>query len=288
MNKQGQGFVTFAQNTSEVDYLKLAYLQALNIKCLHPQAQYAVIVDETTKEYFEQQSWEPVFDQVILLPQDNAARDEWKLANEYQIFQLTPFKETIKLESDLLFNRSIKHWWPALRLKNIVLSYNCKTYRQQISTEMMYRQLFVDNDLPNVYNGMMYFRYSSEAAEFFNIAEQIYNSWEIVKKNLRNIRDEPLDTDLMYALTAKIFGVEQCTVPSLDFWNFVHMKPGINGWGYSDYSWQDMVLGQREQDMIRIHNLNQYYPVHYYDKKYCTDELVNEYEQRFRTRSQLA
>lgn len=282
MNKQGRGFITFAQNNEEVDYLKLAYLQAMNIKSLHKDAEYAVIVDKTTAEELKSKSWIDIFDHVVELTTDYAENQIWKVANECQIFALSPFKETIKLESDLLFTRSINHWWSGLRLKNIMFSFNCKTYRQEISQEMMYRQLFVDNDLPNVYNGMMYFRYCSESADFFNLAESIYLNWEEIKKQLRNLRDDILDTDLMYAITAKIFGVERCTVPFLDYWNFVHMKPGINGWGYSDHSWQDMVLGQREDHMIRIHNLNQYYPVHYYDKKYCTDELIERYEQRFR------
>ena len=43
--KEQQGFLTFAQNT-DVDYLRLAYLQALSVKLTMPTAKYAVIVDE--------------------------------------------------------------------------------------------------------------------------------------------------------------------------------------------------------------------------------------------------
>ena len=39
-----------------------------------------------------------------------------------------------------------------------------------------YRKLFDDNELPDVYNGLMYFRYSQESAEFFWLAEKIFKN----------------------------------------------------------------------------------------------------------------
>ena len=49
-HKEQCGFVTFAQNTDEVDYLELAYLQCLNIKATQQENKYAVIVDAATLE----------------------------------------------------------------------------------------------------------------------------------------------------------------------------------------------------------------------------------------------
>ena len=43
-----QGFLTFAQN-SEVDYLRLAYLQAMSVKLTMPTSKFAVIVDKKTQ-----------------------------------------------------------------------------------------------------------------------------------------------------------------------------------------------------------------------------------------------
>lgn len=282
MNKQGQGFLTIAQNTEQTDYLSLAYLQALNVKTIHPEAKYAVIVDETTHNLVTDKHLS-VFDHVIKLPYDENSRDSnWKLANEYQVFELTPFKETIKLESDLLFTRRVDHWWSAFRLKDVVLSTGCKTYRGEAATSRAYRKFFDDNELPDVYNGLMYFRFSQTASEFFLTAKRILRNWDYLKENvLINCREDTPSTDVLYALTAKTIGVERCTMPSMDFINFVHLKPGINGWGNTDCSWQDIVLQERDGHMIRVHNLNQYYPVHYYDKTYATKELINEYERAY-------
>ena len=68
-------------------------------------------------------------------------------------------------------------------------------------------------------------------------------------------------------------------MPSMDFINFVHMKSSFNGWSDAR-SWIDTVMTERDGDVIRINNLNQYAPVHYHDKSYATRELIKYYEQR--------
>jgi hypothetical protein len=278
-HKEQQGFVTFAQNTEEVDYLELAYLQALNIKATQKNNSYAVIVDAETKELINERH-SRVFDYIIDLPVDyNDPSSLRKFANERQVFRLTPFKETIKLESDLLFTRSVDHWWTAFRLRNVCLSTGAKDFSGLKSGIRKYRQLFDDNLLPDVYNGLMYFRYSREALEFFNMAEIIARDWTTVSRELKGCVEETPSTDVLYALTALVYGEEMCTMPSMDFINFVHMKPGFNSWTDTQ-SWLNTVMSERDGDVIRINNLNQYDPVHYYEKSYATKELIEYYEQR--------
>jgi hypothetical protein len=278
-HQEQQGFLTIAQNTSEVDYLKLAYVQAMSIKLTIPQSKYAVLVDHATVAQVTEKH-RRVFDYVITIENDHAVDETWKLSNEWQVFDLTPFKETIKLESDILFTRSINHWWHAFRLRNIVLSLNCRDYQGNIIVDRHYRNVFTDNNLPNVYNGLMYFRYTKEATDFFKIAKQIYQNWEHVSKHvLKNCRDPRPTTDVVYALTSKILGVEHCTLPGMDYINFVHMKPAINGW--PDKPWSKQVIAELDLPMIRIANTNQYHPVHYHDKTWITDDIVKEYEHEF-------
>ena len=271
-----QGFMTIAQNTVEVDYLQLAYVQAMSIKLTMPGSLYAVAVDKNTLEQVTEQH-RRVFDYVITIDNDLAEDETWKLSNEWQAFYLTPFKETIKLESDIVFTRSIQHWWHAFRLKNVVLSTGCRNYQQELSTSREYRKLFDDNELPDTYNGLMYFRYSREAAEFFTLAEKIFKNWAYIRDNvLLNCRDDNPTTDVVYALTAKLLGVEDCTLPSMDWINFVHMKPAINSW--TSTPWPELVICETDVPMIRIANTNQYHPIHYHEKSWVTPELVKEYE----------
>jgi hypothetical protein len=169
-----------------------------------------------------------------------------------------------------------------LRLKNLVLSTGCKDYQQQTSQLRKYRKVFDDNKLPDVYNGLMYFRYSQEAQKFFTLARYIFENWPTVRDTLRNGHDKQATTDLVYALTANILGRENYTLPSMDFINFVHMKSAIQGWS-DENTWTNYALCEQDQNMLRINNLNQYSPVHYYDKEFATDQLIEHYEQRIRT-----
>lgn len=273
-HKEQQGFVTFAKNTETVDYLNLAYLQCLNVKATQKHNSYAVLVDADTLSQVTEQHRQ-AFDYVIEIPNasDTAFGDEWK------VFRLTPFKETVKLESDLLFTRSIDHWWTAFRLKNICLSTGAKNYLGINSTIRKYRELFDANNLPDVYNGLMYFRYSQEAKTFFDAAQYIQMNWEYVKTGLKKCFEDEPSTDVLYAMAALMIGEETCTMPSLDFLNFVHMKSGFNGWSDAR-SWLDTVMSERDGDVIRINNINQLNPVHYYDKTYATQELIEYYESR--------
>jgi len=274
-----QGFLTIAQNSPTVDYLRLAYLQALNIKYTQKNNLYAVIVDSDTHKLITDQH-RRVFDFVIELEEDQAQHQDWKLSNEWQAFWLTPFKETIKLESDLLFTRSIDHWWYALQQKDLVLSHGCKNYLQEPSLARKYRLTFDETDLPDVYNGLMYFRFSKTASDFFRLAKNIFSDWTSVRDQcLTNCRDENPTTDVVYALAAEIVGRENCTIPSMDFVNFVHMKPGIQNWSDSQ-SWQDYVISEFDSGMIRVNNINQYHPFHYQDKSFATQEIIEYYEQR--------
>ena len=279
-HKEQQGFVTFAINSTETDYLELAYLQCLNVKATQRHNSYAVLVDtETMKQVTDQHR--AVFDYVVELDNvtsENKDGSVYAWSKEPDIFRKTPFKETIKLEADLLFTRSIDHWWSAFRLRNVCLSTGALNYKWIKSDVRRYREMFDANQLPDVYNGLMYFRYSQEAATFFNTAAMIFHYWHEISKELKQCEEHP-STDTVYAIAAKILGEELVTMPSRDFINFVHMKSGFNGWSDAR-SWMDTVMHERDGDVIRINNLNQLNPVHYYDKTYATQELIEYYESR--------
>lgn len=279
--KSDLGVITIAQNNEEVNYLQLAYLQALNFKCIHPTLEYAIIVDKNTKEQLTSKM-NDVFDYIITLPIDYAQKEKRKFSNECQVFRLTPFKETIKVECDLLITRPILHYINAARLKNVVLSYHCKNYRQEIKQDQVYRYFFTKNNLPNVYNGLMYFKYNKSASKFFAIAEKIFLNWDSILDIFLDDPEHCPSTDVVYAITAIIYGIENCTIPTLDFFNFVHMKNGINGYGKDDSGWVDKMSFEIDENIIRINNINQYFPIHYYDKNFCTEEIIDYYESRYR------
>jgi len=272
-NKEQLGFLTIACNTDEINYLNLAYVQALNIKKTQKHNKFAVVVDKKTKELITDKH-NKVFDYVIEAPEHNFGL----YGTEAFLFSLSPFKETIKVESDLLFTRSIDHWIHAFRLRDIVLSTGCKKYTGEIATSRKYRKFFDDNDLPDIYNGLMYFRFTKTAKDFFDVVMKIFANWDKLSLNLKNCRESTPSTDVVFAIAAEIIGRELCTLPSADFINFVHMKPSINGFD-EHLNFAEVFVTEFNKGMIRINNINQYYPLHYYDKTFVTQEMIDYYEQ---------
>lgn len=268
-HKEQQGFLTIAANTEDVDYLRLAYLQALNIKATQKIKSFAVILDANTAAMVTEQH-RAVFDYIIKVP--DSITGPYGL--EVQAFWHTPFKETIKLESDLLLPSLIDHWWTTFRLRDVVLSTGCKNYKQESATSRKYRKLFDDNNLPDVYNGLMYFRFSQTATNFFKVATEIFENWDTVKELLLGCDDKYPTTDVVYALAASIIGPELCTIPSADFINFVHMKPAINGFN-EDLKFNEVFVTEFINGIVRINNINQYHPLHYYNKNFPTEEMID-------------
>lgn len=272
-HKEQLGYVTIACNTNQVNYLDLAYIQALNIKKTQKNNKFAVLVNKETHSIVDIKH-RNTFDYIIEIPEHNYG----PYGAEAFLFNYTPFKETIKLESDILFTRSIDHWIHAFRLRDIMLSTGCKNYQQKNSNIRNYRKLFDDNDLPDVYNGLMYFRFTKTAKDFFDYTKLIFENWSKIVRALKNCDDDIPTTDVVFAIAAKILGVEQCTLPSLDFVNFVHMKPAINNYS-NELTFKEVFVTEFDQGMIRINNLNQYHPLHYFDKNFLTEQMIEFYEQ---------
>jgi hypothetical protein len=275
MNHKAQlGFLTVACNTEQTDYLQLAYLQALNVKHTQKNNKFAVVVDRHTLVKITDKH-RKVFDYIIQAPEHTYG----PFGTESFLFELTPFKETIKLESDLLFTRSIDHWIHVFRLRDMVLSTGCKNYQQDRSNSRQYRKAFDDNDLPDVYNGLMYFRFTKTAKHFFDTAKRIYANWNNVINELKNCRDSIPSTDVVFALAARIVGEDLCTLPTADFVNFVHMKPAVNSFN-EGLTFDEVFVTEFDRGMLRINNVNQYHPLHYYNKNLNVGKLMEFYEQQ--------
>ena len=271
--QEQQGFFTFAINSESVDYLELAYTQACSIKATQKYNLYAVAVDSQTKLSITDEH-RKVFDYVIDIPNVHSNA----MSNEWQAWSLTPFKETIKLESDILFNSSIDHWWAGLRLQEICFTTKVRDYSGKISTNRSYRKFFDENNLPDIYNGMYYFRFSKQSMEFFQLVYQVYNNWDFFKNYLKNCREEAPSTDVAFAIAAAIYGKESLTNPALDYPSFVHMKGSISGL-HTTANWQNVFQHELNGTDLMINFYKQVWPVHYYQKDFINErhrkELVS-------------
>jgi len=272
----GKGYFTFVQNSPTVDYLKIAYLQALSIKCTQKINDYAIAVDAETREYITCDMME-VFDHIIDIPEDAAIDDDWKLANEWKAWWLTPFKETIKLDSDILFTRNIDHWWKIMQQKDVCCTSNIRDYEGNISTVDHFRKLHKINNLPNLYSGFAYFRYTKFSRDFFINVRHVFENWPLFRDTLlKECRHDKANTDEAYAIAAMLVGEEDCYNAASEVPSFVHMKGPIQGW--PDIDWTQYVYAQLDNTNLTVGFNRQQYPFHYVNKDFATEELIGRYK----------
>lgn len=255
-----KGFLWFAQNNDKTDYVELSIKLAQSIKKYNKENKICVITDK--KSSFENEH----VDIVKVLDDDASDTHAIKWANEYKSFSLTPFTHTIKLEADMLWTMNTDWWWYHLWQHNLIFSVNCRDYRDNVVNDKTYRQLFVKNKLPNIYNGLMYFRKSKQAQTFFNVAKAIVTHWKTVKKDLLiACHDDYPSTDVVFALAYRIIDPCDKSLIDYDWFKFIHHKPAIhnikhvkdiNNYLYPNQAQNKTYLG--EQRVSRVW--------HYYNK----------------------
>ena len=112
MNK---GYVIMAQNTKDTDYLECAEVLKSSILRLMPNANVLILKTDDL----------PYGD---LAPESN-----WKLVNDWQVYEASPFEHTIKIEADMFVTTDIDYWWDVLQQKDICISTNIRNYKGNIS-----------------------------------------------------------------------------------------------------------------------------------------------------------
>lgn len=244
-----KGFVIIAQDTDKVSYSKCASILEKSIKKVMPDSNVTIL---TSKD----------------LPYGDLAKDsDWKLINDWQIYEASPYEHTIKLEADMFIPSSIDYWWDVLKQRDVVVSTRVRNFKQDISTIRYYRKFIDDNNLPDCYNGITYFKKSKIAEDFYKTVRQIFENWEDFKKILKCNPNEIATTDFVYALACHIIGPEKTTLPSFDAMSMVHMKMMINDLLVDD--WTKVLIYEILPDCLRINTVPQMYPFHYHVKDFA-------------------
>lgn len=262
-----RGYLILAVNTEDTDYIACARALAMSIKYWHPGAQVCLLTD---KDY----THEP-FDIVKILPFGNKGG----YANDWQVFKSSPFHQTIKLEADMVLTGPIDHWWTMFEQKDVVVSTGCRNFYNQLSTNRSYRRAFDQNNLPDVYNAITYWRFSRLASQFFDTVRSVFDNWAAYRECLRAVDTEEADTDIAYAIAAVILGVEKVTLP--DSLQMIHMKAQHNY--CSSEPWTKQLVWELDQGNIRINTIAQQYPLHYHVKTFAP-ELEKHYGQLLASR----
>jgi hypothetical protein len=228
---------------------------ARSIRRWHPDANITALTVKRCSD--------PVFDHVVPLPYG----DLGGYRNDWQVFHASPYRQTVKLEADMIAAGPIDHWWTLFERRDVVISQGARDFYDQPAESRYYRKIFDQNDLPDVYNAITYWRISTTAKEFFGLVRSIFEHWTDYK-NLLKFPEESPSTDVVYAMAAKIMGPESVTLPQGLGPNIVHMKRHIIPIQSHDWT-QELVW---ENSPFRINTVAQWGLVHYHVKDWLHDE----------------
>jgi hypothetical protein len=257
--KNERGYLVIAQNNDATDYVACAEVLSASIKLVEPDAKICLLTDKPYKS--------TVFDYVELFPFGDLSGDAtWKLQNDWQCFYASPFRETIKLEADMIVPHNISHWFDICSARDIVCTIGARNYHNQPAQSRYYRRIFDENNLPDVYNAITYWKLSSTAQKFFDTVRMIFENWDKIMQQLKFGAGQPLNTDLAYAIAICMLGVENCTLPG-SVPSMIHMKSQINGITSED--WTHELVWEIDTDSFRINTVEQMWPVHYHVKSFA-------------------
>jgi len=268
-----KGFVVLAQNTSTVDYVKQAYALALSIKNTQKTVTTISLItnDPVPVQY------KHVFDKIIEIPWGDLANNPvWKIENRWKIFHVSPYEETIVLDTDMLFLDDISDWWKYCSNSDLKFCSTIKNYKNEIiSTDIVHRKTFIANKLPNPYVALFYFKKSDLALEFFKVLEFVVKNWEFCSKTITTTSPQKwLSIDLATAMSIYIMGIEEQVLDPCSPLEFTHMKTAIQGWSPVPSSWQNVVSFNFDDGVMLVGNYRQQFLFHYVEKDFLTDTML--------------
>ena len=186
------------------------------------------------------------------------------------ISRARPFKETIKMECDMLVPCDMSVWMHTFRLKDLYFTGHVIDHACDIANDSKYRKFIQANQLPNVYNGLYYVRMTEHTLQFFLEVDRIFNDWdrEIRKHRLWERHEPSTDFAMAMALANMEFldAVSNTHLPT-----FVHNKKYCVG----DWQYHTVV----DPTTIIVNGARIQYPWHYHDKSFATEHLISKYKQ---------
>ncbi len=269
-----KGFLIFAQNSKDCNYVDQAYALALSIKASqHSVKAVSIMTNDVVSE--EQRL---VFDQVIEIPWiKETPISKYKAEHRWKLYYVSPYDETIVLDADMLLLDDISDWWNYCSNYDIKFCSRIKNYKLEvIEKDWKHRLAFIDNGLTNPYFALHYFKKSDKAIAFYKALEFVCNNWEWAYTKFAPVSYQDwLSMDLASAIAIEMTGIHESVIDKCSPLEFVHMKTGIQGWPTPAESWQDTVpFVLNSKGSLIVGNIKQPKLFHYVEKNFISKKII--------------
>jgi len=269
-----KGFLIFAENTDNCNYIEQAYALALSIKSSQTEITNVSLVTNNTVS----DEYKSAFDKIIEIPwiTENSV-SKYKAEHRWKLYYVTPYDETIVLDADMLMLDDISNWWQYCSNYDIKFCSRIKNYKlETIEQDTVHRRAFIDNGLTNPYFACHYFKKSDKATEFYKALEFVCNNWEWAYTKFAPVSYQNwLSMDLAAAIAIEMIGAYESAIDVCSPLEFVHMKPAIQSWPSLIESWQDTVpFVLNSKGNLIVGNIKQPKLFHYVEKNFMSRKIL--------------
>lgn len=271
-----KGFVVLAQNTKSTNYVEQAYALALSIKATQTATTLLTLVtnDKVPKKY------KSAFDQIVPIPWVDETKSRYCAKNRWKLYHVSPYNETIVLDTDMLMLEDITEWWNYCSNYDIKFCSKIKNYKLESVVDTIHRKTFIANNLTNPYTALHYFKKSDSAHAFYKVLEFVINHWEFCRGTIApNEPQVTVSMDLANAIAIEITGYYDSVIDQCSPLEFIHMKAPLQGWPLTPISWQDgihYILNSRGE--LIVGNIKQSKLFHYVEKDFLNEKIITSLE----------
>ena len=281
MNK---GFITIGIDTDK-DKIRYCYALAVSIKLSDKDAQVCLVVDKDKAEEVPK-NYLHAFDYIVELPFGNTAfKDGFHGMNLWQLYHCTPFDETIYVDGDtLLHDVVIEDLWEQMSLNNMAVPSSASTYRKVPTTGAEF-EIEDTYNLPKLYYNLMYWKQdTTEAIEWFKMADPILQNWrEVYNQFFQDKKPDTFNKNILCNVATHCVDLEdQIKIKMINHYNLKMKSAGIWGEDLPD-DWTDALnCWVSDKGKIQIENsIISSGIIHYSDEKFLTDHCLDVFTTNF-------
>jgi hypothetical protein len=208
-----RGVLIFAQNNSEIDYAKISLFAAEQVK-RHLNVPVSLITDSKDWLLQSQPTAVDVFDQFITTWTDTQQTKRfydgtlasktltWKNLNRSDCYDLTPYDETLVIDSDYIINSTnLSKIW---NNQNDFLIYQDSFDLAQWRDDRSFRYLN-QYAIPFYWATAFYFKKSNENQAFFDLVKHVKLNWSYFRA-LYNIDTTVFRNDFAFSIAIHMMG----------------------------------------------------------------------------------
>jgi len=260
------GYLLIGTDKSGHDFQRLSYALSLSLhNTQHETPKVSLVTNKPVPT-----EWQHLFDQVIIVDGDFN-----KVAFRYDMYDLSPYEETIHIESDSIIFNDISHWWEHFRNNNCYLKFARKivdTYGDTISVEKhpSHRTVYKVNCIPyDLRTSIFWWKKDDRTKLFFDKMKDVALNFEeynnIHTPHIRN----PVSFDAVTAMTCAEFGNWQDIRDHEEVITFCHAKEYVIG-----YDWTKLNEVFTHGGDCFIDGVKQKDSLHYQTKQWMTDSKL--------------